>query len=72
LQECRFDPPGPVPNDFINGIEVHKIESNESLYEFSVSVSSVDDQGNSQEVTITAVATGCYLEDPKRPDVRIS
>jgi len=72
LREFRFDPSGPLPNDFINAIQACKSTLNgESLYEFSISVSSGDEVGNSREVIITILATDCYLEELNRPGVPI-
>jgi hypothetical protein len=71
LRGIRFDPSGPIPNDYINSIDVSTIEGEDGVYKFCISVSSVDSQGESQEVTIGVLAVDCYLEDPKIPGQEI-
>jgi|SRR5579872_2696 len=68
LREVRFDPSGPLPNDYINSISVRRAESDtDVLYEFSISISSVDAEGGSREVIVTAIASDVYIEDPQKP-----
>lgn len=73
VRRITFEPPGPLPNDFINDICVKMIESAEvqPRYLFELSIGSVDDGGNSTEVIIQIEALGLHLEDPERRGVEI-
>lgn len=73
VRRISFEPSGPLPNDFINDITVTNLESDDgpSVYLFELSISSVDDVGNSTEVVIKIEASGLHVEDPKRPGVEI-
>ena len=73
VRRISFEPSGPVPNDFINDITVTNLESpkGQSVYLFELSISSVDDVGNSTEVVIKIEASGLHLEDPQRPGIEI-
>lgn len=74
VSRIRFDPSGPVPNDFINHISVKEMESatGERTYLFELSIGSVDGAGNSTEVLIEIAAKSIHLEDPERPGVEIT
>jgi hypothetical protein len=74
VRRIRFDPSGPIPNDFINHISVKEIDSamGKPTYLFELSVGSVDNAGNSTEVLVEIEATGVHLEDPERPGVDVS
>jgi hypothetical protein len=70
VRSVRWDPVGPLPNDLINEVRVvdfHEIQSGMRLYDFSLSIGSVNDSGDSQEVILQIRAEGMHLEDPKRP-----
>lgn len=72
LHSLRLEPPGPLPNDFINVISARRVDCETNpLYEFTISVSSVDNTGHSTEVVITALAQDAYLEDPRRLGLQI-
>lgn len=68
--EVRFDPPGPLPNDYINDIEC-EFTGNE-YYKFQLSVGSVDSDAKSIEIKITILCKGFHLEDPSNQGVEIS
>jgi hypothetical protein len=71
----QFDPPGPVPNDLINGIQVadmNDLRSGSEIIVFVLSVSAVDRRGTSTEVTLEIRAADLSLEDPRMPGVIIS
>ena len=72
VQSLVFDPPGPIPNDFIYDLVVRHSKGNPSLYVFELSIGSVDEQANSIEVTLCVEARRIHLEDPLRPGVEIS
>lgn len=69
VQSVRFDPSGPIPNDYITAITVQSI--NHTDYHFAVHVGSVDDNGHVVGVTMTIVARGVHLEDPRHPGEEI-
>ena len=77
VQSVSFDPSGPLPNDFIDRLEVKPFCGQEGdpatrvLYLFEASVSSVDRVGDSREVLIRIVASGIHIEDPLRPETRL-
>lgn len=61
-------PAGPLPNDLILGIDSEPVGDN---HRFTIKIASVDDQGNSTEVTMDILATGVFLLDPSSPEVEI-
>lgn len=68
----RFDPPGLMPNDLINSLDVRAIAEHipggeSSYYRFVCSIDSVDKLGNHSEILMEIVAANVYLEDPKQP-----
>ena len=77
VRSVRFEPPGPLPNDFITSFRAKRVETDQTaetaihLYVFEMTVSSIAPDGTSQEVEIQVVASGVHLEDPSRPDVEI-
>lgn len=79
VESVAFTPPGPVPNDFINSIELIQSaasceeESGEGkLFLFELSIDSVNDAGDSHEVILRVRSAGIHLEDPARPGVQIT
>jgi hypothetical protein len=69
VRSVRWTPDGPVPNDLINEIRMvdfHQLESGTRLYDFSLFIGSVNDNGESQEVEVQIRAEGFHLEDPRR------
>lgn len=74
VRSVRFEPTGPLPNDLINDVSVKAINSPGShpSYLFELSISSVDDWGNSTEVFVRVEASGLHLEDPTMPGVEIT
>jgi hypothetical protein len=76
-RSIHFDPPGFLPNDYINDLEVNPLtkadgEANQAQFVFVLSVSSVSSEGSSTEVTVRIVAEGIHLEDPNRPGLWIA
>lgn len=73
VREFRLDPPGPLPNDYISGIEVKPVALSlqPPLYEFRISVSSINEHAASLEVEVRVTAADCYLEDPAKPGQQI-
>lgn len=61
-------PAGPLPNDLILGIDSEPIGDN---HRFTIKIASVDDHGNSTEVTMDILAAGVFLLDPSSPEVEI-
>ncbi len=68
-----LDPPGVIPNDFINSIEAEPLAgSDHSRYLIVMSIGgSVDPPGATTEVTVRIHATAMALEDSHNPGVRI-
>ncbi len=71
LQSVSFSPDGNIPNDLINEIKVERLSDNEEKYLVTLSIDSVDGAGSHTEVTVRLVASEAFLEDPRKPDVRI-
>jgi hypothetical protein len=70
VRRIKLEPPGSVPNDLINDVQVtdmNDLRSGKKTLVFAISVGSVDDTGASVEVTIEIQADDVHLEDPKRP-----
>lgn len=74
VRSLRFEPAGPLPNDFINDWSVHVIDlgGGKQLCLFELSISSVDESGNSTEVLVRIEASRIHLEDPQKPGVEIT
>jgi hypothetical protein len=75
VQNIRWNPSGPIPNDLINEINVtdcRELRSGNNIYVFSLSIGSVTDAAELTEVTIEIQAEGIHLEDPRRPGDKIS
>ena len=70
VKEITFSPPGLIPNDFINNLEV--TETKEGFYTFMLSIDSVDETPYQHEVFIEIKATGIHLEDPTKPGEKIT
>ena len=66
-------PPGPIPNAWIEfvGVEKEESETNIELYVFKFASASIGDSPAQTEVSIFITATAVYLQDPSVPDVRI-
>lgn len=75
VHSLRFDPPGPIPSDFINDITVTQISdlhSGKDLFLFQISVgAAVPPSGSTVEVTVEIQAEGLHIEDPARPGVAV-
>jgi hypothetical protein len=69
VSAVEFDPSGPVPNDWIELVEV-KPEGDRFVIFFSLGA--VDQTGDSKEVTFRVTAKAVHLEDPSKPGVRIT
>ncbi|MCE7989394.1 MAG: hypothetical protein DYG89_50220 [Caldilinea sp. CFX5] len=72
VKTLRIDPPGLIPNDLINSLDVKPLDISRSdieplYYTFVCSIDSVDNTGNHAEVFVEIVAANIYLEDPKHP-----
>ena len=68
VRSLRFDPPGPIPNDYIDSLSV--VEGDEGPL-FTLSVASGGTGSVSAQVAIEIGASGIHLEDPRRPGEQI-
>lgn len=64
VRSLRFDPAGPIPNDYIDSLSV--VEDEEGVL-FVLSVASAGTGGANAQVAIEIGASGIHLEDPRRP-----
>ena len=69
VRSILFDPAGPIPNDYIIGLNAEPLP--EGHYRFLFSAASVDQSATSTEVSVTIEAKHLHLEDPSRPGVVI-
>ncbi|HEY1184905.1 MAG TPA: DUF6258 family protein [Bryobacteraceae bacterium] len=74
VREIVFDPPGPLPDDYICGLSVVGREpaENRDLYSFQLSTAGSRKDGSGTAVSIRILAAGMHLEDPSRPGVEIT
>ena len=78
VDSIRFDPPGLIPNDLINSLEVELVKlggeelNTVDLYLFKASVTSAGPEGYRGQVLVEIVAKGVHLEDPLRPGIEIT
>jgi hypothetical protein len=76
-RSIRFEPPGPIPDDLIAGLEAEPassgghLDATQPLYRFTLNIAAGTAAGESQDVTVEIVAAGIHLEDPARPGVEI-
>lgn len=73
LDSIELAPPGHVPNEAVNSIEVRSLSANPRtpLFLFEISVGSCNEKGEVTEVTIKVVAKDVHLESLSRPGVVI-
>jgi hypothetical protein len=74
VSAIRFDPPGPLPNDYITSISVKSADSPKAFarFLFELSIGSVNEFADSTEVRVLIEANHLHIEDPKRPGVEIA
>jgi hypothetical protein len=67
VKEIHFEPSGPIPNDFINGIWARQADDmSDGRWIFEASISAVAPDGSSTEVIVRIIAADVHLEDPTR------
>ena len=72
VESIYFEPPGLLPNDFINEITVRPADGEpDKRWVFEASISSVAPDGSSAEVTVRIIGSDVHLEDPARGDLKI-
>jgi|GEM_PF-559173 len=72
VESIKFDPSGPPPNDFINGISATAGSGEfNGRWIFEASISSCASDGRNTEVIVRIVAADAHIEDPARPGVKI-
>ncbi len=74
VRSIRFEPPGFLPNEYINDVSAKLIDPSENHagYLFELSIGSVAETGDRKEVTVQIEADRIHLEDPARPGVEIT
>lgn len=70
VRRLVLSPPGPLPNDLINDVSVTPIPAPGEGYLFELSIGSVNEIGDTTEVTIRIEASGAHVEDPRRPGIQ--
>lgn len=71
VDDLTIQPPGAVPNDFINGISIENRGDAIDRYRVEISIDSIDGSGNTIEVTIRGLVDDAHLEDATGLNVRI-
>jgi hypothetical protein len=73
VEAIHFEPPGPLPNDFINAISAKLVGDDPEMkrWEFEASISSVALDGSSTEVIVRIIGADVHLEDPARDGLKI-
>jgi hypothetical protein len=69
VRSVLFDPAGPIPNDFISGLNAEPLP--DGHYRFRFSAASVGQSSSSTEVLMTIEAERLHLENPSVPGVAI-
>lgn len=69
IKGIKFSPPGHIPNDRINYLELSETEG--EIYTFKFSIDSVGSDASSEEVILEIAASGIHIEDPTRPNLKI-
>ena len=78
VDSLEFDPPGLIPNDLINSLNVESVIlegedlNTAGLYLFKANITSVGPEGYRGQVLILIAARGVHLEDPQRPGIEIT
>ncbi|MDI7226497.1 DUF6258 family protein [Leptospira santarosai] len=68
-KSINFDPPGFIPNDFINDFSAEKLD--DDFYAVTINISSINSKAESISIDIRIVCKSLAIEDPKRPGFRI-
>jgi hypothetical protein len=76
VESIVFEPPGLIPNDAINSIDVEPIGKPETSdagqrFLFKLCIASGLASGEYAQVSVKVVAKGVHLEDPARPGLTI-
>ena len=66
----KLSPSWHIPNDRINYLELSETEK--EIYTFKFSIDSVDSDALSEEVILEIKASGIHLEDPNKPNQKIT
>ncbi|MGA2051559.1 MAG: DUF6258 family protein [Terracidiphilus sp.] len=69
VRSIYFDPAGPIPNDYIEFVEVELLP--DDYYRFKTSVGSVNDSAESKDILAVIESKSVHLEDPATPGVLI-
>lgn len=75
VEHICFEPKGLIPNGYINMFQLEKYLDDEEIngrFKFEIHIGSYSKKGEYDEVVITVIAKGLYLEDPLKPDVAIN
>ena len=70
VQSFQFIPSGPMPNDVIDSLKAHLRP--DGRYDITITVESVQPDGQATLVEIVFNATAVHLESPERPGLPIT
>jgi hypothetical protein len=71
VRSVLFDPAGPLPNDYISGLDVSPLSDGYFRFEFSAASGNETPPYKSKEVSVLIEAKRLHLEDPAYPEVVI-
>ena len=69
VRSARFDPSGPLPNDYISSLDATPLS--EGYFRFVFTAASVNALAESTDVSVIIEAMRLHLEDPTAPGVVI-
>lgn len=70
-ESCTIEPPGAIPNDYVNSFEVSRSHDSPGKYHAVLRTAGPMASGEYREVIIRVIAGGFHLEDPRRPGEQI-
>ncbi|AXR68386.1 DUF6258 family protein [Leptospira mayottensis] len=69
VKNINFEPPGLIPNDFINDVTVEKLE--EGYYNVIINISAGYGEGEGIDIDVCIITKSVAIEDPEQPNIRI-
>lgn len=77
VDSIQFDPPGFIPNDYVEVVDVKPVsnelptEDKSRRYLFQILAGAVDKQAVSHDVLVQIIAEGVHLKNPLYPGIEI-
>jgi hypothetical protein len=76
VEAITFEPPGLIPNGYVNSLTVEEVSTEkndmkDSKFMFQLWIDSTYGCGLVEEVKVNIIAQSIHLEDPKKPGISI-